>query len=575
MKILFLSAPGAAVARIAHAISLHDHAGKAEFVSCGTAETGSDRSALSATAEVGIELSPATSTPLTDLSQLDIDIVIALSANAAQACPVLPGRPQIIRWNLAEVSDDLPDPAAAYNSLRDTIRRLLDDFFKRGYLEALAESRHCSSLILDNISDGIIAHDANRRIFYFNAAAERITGYSRDRVMSRDCHEVFPGKFCSGRCVFCDLPVPPFSARREEMSIATMTGERKQVEMIRSPITGPDGEQAGALVSFRDVTAERTMARRLGEIEHFSGIIGRDIRMLEMFDLIRDLADSDVPVMILGESGTGKELVAAAIHNEGPRANALFVPVNCGALPESLLESELFGHVKGAFTGAVRDKKGRFELADGGTIFLDEVGDISPAMQVKLLRVLQEGKFERVGGEKTLRVNVRVISASNKDISEEIEAGRFREDLFYRLSVVPITLPPLRERRTDIPLLVDHVLSEALAQRNRERVEVSQEAMNEMLSYDWPGNVRELQNWIQFALIKCKGDVIKPQHLPPRRPPSRSSSSKTLAATQPRLDVNLVNDALARTRGNKMKAAQLLGVSRATLYRFIRQHGTA
>jgi transcriptional regulator with GAF, ATPase, and Fis domain len=334
----------------------------------------------------------------------------------------------------------------------------------------------------------------------------------------------------------------------------------------------PDGNVVGALMSFRDLTRERALAKRVGEIEQFSGIIGRDEKMLDVFDLITDLADSNVPVFVQGESGTGKELVAAAIHNEGPRANHLFVPVNCGALPESLLESELFGHVKGAFTGAIRDKKGRFELADGGTIFLDEIGDISPSMQVKLLRVLQEGRFERVGSESTIAVDVRIISATNKDIHEEIISGTFREDLYYRLSVVPVTLPPLRDRRNDIPLLVEHTMRRIAKVAGKEGVTVSAEALDIMMSYDWPGNVRELQNWLQFALVKCRKEtVILPEHLPPTahiggvRPKRRRRRRK--------LSIEVVRGALRNVNGNKVEAARELGVSRATLYRFLNDTG--
>jgi transcriptional regulator with PAS, ATPase and Fis domain len=338
-------------------------------------------------------------------------------------------------------------------------------------------------------------------------------------------------------------------------------------------MVGGTGEKIGVLVSFRDLTRERRLARRLGEVDSFAGIVGKDTKMLEVFDLIRDLADSNAPVLVQGESGTGKELVAAAIHNEGQRANRLFVPVNCGALPESLLESELFGHVKGAFTGAIRDKKGRFELADGGTIFLDEIGDIPPATQVRLLRVLQDGTFERVGSERTIKVDVRLISATNKNLTEEIAAGRFREDLFYRLSVVPVVLPPLRDRRNDIPLLVDHVLRREIERMNREEITISPEVMGILLSHDWPGNVRELQNWIQFALVKCKGEVIKAEHLPPR---IGSPPGPTRRARRPRsrkLNAISVRSALAETGGNKVEAARRLGVSRATLYRFLDEIG--
>jgi transcriptional regulator with GAF, ATPase, and Fis domain len=336
-----------------------------------------------------------------------------------------------------------------------------------------------------------------------------------------------------------------------------------------------DGRSVGVLASFNDQTRELELARRLGEIEQFSGIIGRDPEMLEIYDLIRDVADSNISVLIQGESGTGKELVAAAIHREGQRGNKLFVPVNCGALPEGLLESELFGHVRGAFTGAIRDKKGRFELADGGTIFLDEIGDITPAMQVKLLRVLQEGAFERVGSEKTIHVDVRVVSATNKDLKEEIHKGRFREDLYYRLGVMPILLPPLRERLSDVPLLAEHLLKRYLASgAGRSGMSLSPEAIDLMLSHDWPGNIREMQNWLQFALVKCKGDVILPEHLPVHRsapsvrpgappPPSVKTSRRR------KLSREAVEQALSNTGGNKLAAARELGVSRATLYRFL------
>ena len=287
-----------------------------------------------------------------------------------------------------------------------------------------------------------------------------------------------------------------------------------------------------------------------------------------MFDLISDVADTQVPVLIQGESGTGKELVAAAIHNEGPRAHRQFVAVNCGALPEGLLESELFGHVKGSFTGAVRDKKGRFELAHEGTIFLDEIGDISPAMQVRLLRVLQEGRFERVGSEETLEVDVRVISATNKDLRLEIMHGKFREDLYYRLNVVPVWLPPLRDRMTDIPLLVSHILERFCSEMGRDVVSLSPEALDVILAHAWPGNVRELQNWLQFALVKCRGSEILPIHLPPARP-APTSLQPALGGARKRLTEDAVREALARTQGNKVEAAKLLGVSRATLYRFL------
>jgi len=550
-----------------------------EVVSAGTVATQVHPKAVKVMAETGIDISGQKSKALKDLKNNHFDIVITLCRKAAEECPILPGHPEVVAWNL-------PDPVGAkgteqqimdvFRKTRDDIHRLVDDFFDRGYLSALLAARQCESIILNGISDGILAHDLQRHIFFFNTAAEKITGYSSKEVMGRDCHDVFPGNFCGGKCLFCEGIIPNIETQKQNLEITIKSGEKRRIDMTIRAMTDTRGKKAGFLVSFRDLTREHNLARRVGEAESFSGILGRDKTMLELFDLIRELADNNVPVLIQGESGTGKELVAAAIHNEGPRANKLFVPVNCGALPESLLESELFGHVKGAFTGAIRDKKGRFELADGGTIFLDEIGDISPAMQVKLLRVLQEGEFQRVGSEKTIKVNVRVISATNKDITKELASGRFREDLYYRLSVVPIRLPPLRERRNDIPLLANHILANILHESGKKHASISPAAMDTMISYDWPGNVRELQNWIQFSMVKCRGSMILPEHLPPH------SSAKSLPGTsleplkkqrRRKLNIDSVREALAKTQQNRVEAARMLGVSRATLYRFLDDAG--
>jgi transcriptional regulator with PAS, ATPase and Fis domain len=334
-------------------------------------------------------------------------------------------------------------------------------------------------------------------------------------------------------------------------------------------VTGMTDEKGcfvGVLAAFRDMTDLIGLKTRLGELTSFAGIIGRDRKMLDVFEQIRDLATNDFPVHISGETGTGKELVAAAIHHESYRSGGPFVPVNCGALPEGLLESELFGHVKGAFSGAIRDKKGRFELAHGGTIFLDEVSELPKPMQVKLLRVLQEGTFERVGGEKTITVSVRVISASNRDLKREMEKQAFREDLYYRLNVVPIHLPPLRERKNDIPLLVGHFLEEASV-RGQKSKGLSREALALMMNYSWPGNIRELRNAIHFSLVTSKGGVIYPENLP------IEFRQGTLTSPKPgpsrKLDEAAVIQALKQTGGNKSSAARLLGVGRATLYRFL------
>ncbi len=513
---------------------------------------------------------------LSNLGKLIPDVAVSLAAESELACAVLVGNPQQLHWRLDEPAGPAGAQERQLKLLREscgTIKRLVDDLFERGYLDAFLQTRRVSNLVLDHMSEGVIAHDLNRRIFYFNAAAEAITGYKREDILNRDCHEVIPGGLCGGKCSFCDGGVPPAAPAVKDVEITTAGGESRRISMNVNFMSDQKGQPVGVLACFRDMTRETQLARRLGEIEQFAGIVGKHPAMLALYDLIPELAESSAPVLIQGESGTGKELVAAALHNEGPRANKMFVPVNCGALPEGLLESELFGHVKGSFTGAIRDKKGRFELADGGTIFLDEIGDISPTMQVKLLRVLQEGCFERVGDEKTIKVDVRVISATHRDLQKEMAAGKFREDLFYRLSVVPLVVPPLRERRTDIPQLANHFLKRFAGSKT---IRFSSEALDFMLAYAWPGNVRELQNWIQFALIKCKADVIELQHLPPialkavaAPPPAETPRPPSPVKGKQRLTKELVRNTIAEAGGSKVAAAKLLGVSRATLYRFM------
>jgi len=532
--------------------------------------------------EVGIDVADHKPNSLSDIELHDIDAVVALCEGVDEKCkPRLPGHPLLVSW-------DLPDPGDRestkekrlehYRACRDAIERLTKDLIDGGYLDTLVRAKEQALFVLDSLFEGILVHDLERRIIYFNRAAESITGYTRRELVGKDCHDVFPQSFCGKECSFCDSSLPHFDQKSYPLVFHTKSGEERQLELSVRSIVGRDEEIVGVIASFRDLTREQTLARRLGEIEQFSGIVGRDSSMQEVFDLIRSVAESSVPAMIQGESGTGKELVAAAIHNEGPRSNKLFVPVNCGALPEGLLESELFGHVRGAFTGAVRDKKGRFELAHGGTIFLDEIGDISLAMQVKLLRVLQEGTFERVGGTKTIRVNARVISATNKILKEEIAAGRFREDLYYRLCVVPIVLPPLRDRRADIPLLVNHFLRRMAKDAGKESLNLTPDAMDALLSHEWPGNVRELQNALQFALVKSRKALIEHGHLPPNIIRTLEQGFVIPAPAQPKgpsrgrkvkLTQSAVEEALVQTGGNKAKAARLLKVGRATLYRFL------
>ncbi len=440
---------------------------------------------------------------------------------------------------------------------------------EKPFVETIA-SRENLIRVLDNLKEGIIAHDLQRKIYFFNAEAERVTGFSREEVVGHDCHEVFDAPFCGKRCSFCNGG--PVCEERVEypLTITTKEGEQRRVEFTATMVRDEKGAFVGVVASFRDMTELQALQQRSGEMTHFANIIGGDNKMRSVYQQIIDVAQYDFPVHLFGETGTGKELVANAIHNESRRGGAPFVPINCGALPEGLIESELFGHVKGAFSGAIRDKKGRFQLADGGTIFLDEVAELSKPLQVKLLRFLQEGTLEQVGGERTLEVNVRVISATNKDLKKEVQRNNFREDLFYRLNVIPIEIPPLRERKNDIPLLANHFLDQVAERSGKTLPGIAEPALSLMMDYFWPGNVRELQNAVQFSIVKCSGQVITPEDLPLelrqfQSPPSRRGPVK-------KLDAPSVRQALIKTGNNKARAARELNVGRATLYRFLSDH---
>ncbi|OCC14593.1 response regulator [Dissulfuribacter thermophilus] len=516
---------------------------------------------------------------LHSMEQVDFhtfDLVVYLSdTDELDIYPRLPGNPPMLTWKLDGKGD----------SREEDLRQILErthDLFSHGYLDALVTYKRHGDLVLESLNEGIIAHDLKRRIFLFNRAAERITGFNKEEVLGKDCHEVFPGKFCGEKCSFCRLGTPGLDELDKEYSVSLVSkdGKKRTITMNLFPIEGPNKKPLGVVAAFRDITEELRLRRLLTPSTSFHGMIGKDPRMQDLFALIEDVAKSNVPVLILGESGTGKELVASLIHHLSPRKDHLFVPVNCGAIPENLLESELFGHEKGAFTGAIREKRGRFELAHKGTLFLDEIGDLPLPMQVKLLRVLQNGTFERVGGEKTINVDVRIIAATNKDLKEAVRKGEFREDLYYRICVLPITIPPLRERKEDIPLLAIHFLKDALKTTGKrpEDMVISPEAMAILRDYDWPGNVRELQNAIQYALVRCKTRVIAPEHLPASilKSKSRVIEIDRTPRTRGRRPLNLspeaVKEALIKTGGNKKQAASLLGISRASLYRYLQKN---
>jgi two-component system response regulator HydG len=343
----------------------------------------------------------------------------------------------------------------------------------------------------------------------------------------------------------------------------------KELDIIDLILT----QTAGAL--RRSVIHEEELRELRTRIEHtaeFSGIIGKDPQMQNIYRLIEDIAPTDATVLIQGESGTGKELVARAVHWQSPRRNKPFIVINCSAYPATLLESELFGHEKGAFTGAIRQKIGRFEQADGGTVFLDEIGEIAPSAQIKLLRVLQSQKFERVGGEETLNVDVRILAATNKDLLKEVTSGSFREDLFYRLNVIPIHLPPLRERRNDIPLLARYFLRRFSTEQDKEIKDFSSEAMRLLLDYAWPGNVRELENSIEHTAVLAKRSKVEISDLPSSIRDVASTLVPEAPGTIVENEKKLLQDVLQECDWNKKKAALQLGISRSTLYEKIKKY---
>jgi len=576
VNLLFLSRGGSLRAPLAAGFARSIASpGELTIHSAGVEPGPLDAQAVEVMREVGIAIADEKTQAVGELGSLALDVVIALGETGEAEIALLLGAPVWIRWPIEPLGAG--SGLEAYRRVRDDIGCHVRGLLQGGHLTALVNLKRSSEVVLDNLGDGIIAHDVQRRITWFNRAAERITGYSRGEVIGRCCPDIFPGGFCGGKCSFL-AGVPNFEKLQYPLRITGRDGHLRQVEMSLVAMRNHRGDFEGVLATIHDVTEVIGLRRQLRDVRSFHGIIGADEKMQAIYDLIGDLAVSDCPVLIQGESGTGKELIAGAIHGESRRAGRAFVTVNCGALPEGILESELFGHVRGAFTGAIRDKKGRFSLADGGTIFLDEVGELTANMQVKLLRVLQEGTFTPVGGEKVASVDVRVVSATNRDLREMVRQGRFREDLFYRLCVVPVTLPPLRERRNDIPLLVDHFRERLRKETKREIGAVSAEALHALLDYAWPGNIRELQNALQYAFVKCKGPVLGTEHLPPE--------ILQYVARQPRptggrvrrwgkLEGRRVREALRQTRGNKLKAAAALGVGRATLYRFLAEHPEA
>ena len=425
--------------------------------------------------------------------------------------------------------------------------------------------------IFSSLQEAVITVDTDMKVIEVNDATTAICDFSPGQILNKEFDKLQTG--CQKACVEILEETLNTKSTIKEFRVECKHRDRgnQVVVLTGSPLVNVDGEFGGAVLVVRDVTRLSVLERELEERHHFHRLIGKSSYMQGVYRMIEDLAETETSVLITGESGTGKELVADALHYNSIRGSKPFVKVNCGALAENLLESELFGHVKGAFTGAVKERTGRFQVADGGTIFLDEIGDISPIIQLKLLRFLQEREFERVGDSEPIKVDVRVVAATNRDLQEKIRLGEFREDLFYRLKVVELALPPLRERREDIPLLVDYFIERYNKGMNRNIEGASGEVLKSFMQHPWTGNIRELEHAIEHAFVVCHDSMLALNHLPPEfRGSASSDGAGTASKKQLADDPQQILDALNRVYWNKAKAARALGISRPTLYQRIK-----
>jgi len=471
----------------------------------------------------------------------------------------------------------------AGNSIPVTISSapLLDDFDNIiGGIETFRDNTSSirESLILDSIADGVFTVDRNWKITSFNRAAEEITGWSSDDAMGKSCSDIFHSSICGKNCAIAESLYKGTPVANRSITIRNSQGEKVPISISAAPLTDHEGNIIGGVETFRDLTAITTLRQQLSQKYTFDAIISKSSTMQRLFNILPDIARSPSTVLILGESGTGKELIARALYNASERKDKPFIIVNCAALPETLLESELFGYKAGAFTDARKDKIGRFAVAEGGTLFLDEIGDIPGSVQVKLLRVLQEKVYEPLGSNTPVMANVRIITATNRNLQALVQEGSFRDDLFYRLNVVKINLPPLRERKEDIPLLIDHFIKKYSAQQGKDIVGISSGALATLMRYDFPGNIRELENIVEYSFILCEGGYIQPQHLPE---PFAAGFEEAIPLATREAGPQTLEDiekqaiilSLERHRWRKMATCRELQISKDTLRRKIERYG--
>jgi len=436
-------------------------------------------------------------------------------------------------------------------------------------------------MILDNVADGIVTVDREGSVAWFNRAAEQITGFNKEEVLGKPCRSVLQTDLCgTDACPLEQTLRHHRNVANLEVVITNKWGRQIPVSVSTAPIKDKEGKILGAVETFRDLSVIKAYQLEAEERYSFKNIVTNNTRMLSILHHLRDLALSDSPVLLSGESGTGKELLARAIHELSRRKQGPYIAVNCGAIPDTLIESELFGYRRGAFTDARQHKPGRFALAERGTLFLDEIGDLPLETQVKLLRVLEGGEYQPLGSTETLKADVRIITATNKVLFEQIKKGLFREDLYYRINVVQIDVPPLRQRREDIPLLMKHFLEKLNLKRDKTIGGLSPAAERILLDHDYPGNIRELENILEYATIVCKNYQIEPRHFPPYLLRAKEKAAHVASdmgeapgpvSNMEEMEKEELLRALRAHRWNRQAAAEALGISRTTLWRKIRR----
>jgi len=501
-------------------------------------------------------------------------------ADSVVACPIMDRSPDAEPCNIIDQDGYVLDRDGINVPISVSITPMLDaDNEPIGCVQTFRDNTQAlqNRLILDSIADGVFTVDRDWRITSFNLAAEIITGWEREDAIGSYCSDVFHSSICGKNCAVAEALYTGRPVMNRSITIRDIDGKEKPISISAAPLVDVVGNVIGGVETFRDLTVEETLRKQLMQRYTFDEIISKSPAMQRYFGILPDIATSDSTVLILGESGTGKGILAEAIVNSSARQDKPFVSVNCGAIPETLLESELFGYRSGAFTDARKDREGRFAAAEGGTIFLDEIGDIPHSLQVKLLRVLEERVYEPLGSNESIKVDIRVIAATNRDLKTLVAEGLFRDDLFYRLNVVNITLPALRERKEDIPLLVEHFVDKFRAEKKKDISGVSDGVMTQLMQHSFPGNIRELENVIEYAFILCPGGLIQERHLPEtfqvvEQDAGIDQELQKGGMSLEQIEKQAILGALQRNKWKKMMTCRELGISKDTLRRKIERY---